>query len=114
VAYARDPKIREAVKIRAAGKCEYCGQPGFICSDGTAYLECHHIIALANDGQDRMTNVIALCPGDHREAHFGKRRDELEKEMVRKVMIAERARRESNGQTSWIEGMHAEKTNAEP
>jgi hypothetical protein len=27
--YARDPKIRQAVKHRAAGKCEYCGEVGF-------------------------------------------------------------------------------------
>jgi len=60
------------------------------CADGTPYLECHHIIALANDGTDRMNNVIALCLGDHREAHFGKRRNELEKEMVR--IVAEKAK----------------------
>jgi hypothetical protein len=34
-----------------------------------------------------MTNVIALCPKHHREAHFGKRQVELEKEMRQKVMI---------------------------
>jgi hypothetical protein len=87
--YLRDPKVRAAVIERAQGKCEFCGKLGFICADGTPYLECHHIIALANDGADRMTNVIALCPGDHREAHFGKRRNELEKEMIR--VVAEKA-----------------------
>lgn len=80
--YLRDPRVRAAVIERAQGSCEYCGAPGFECADGTAYLECHHIIALANEGADRMTNVIALCPADHREAHFGKRRHELEKEMI--------------------------------
>jgi hypothetical protein len=79
--YARDHKIREAVKQRAAGKCEYCGEVGFERDDGTPYLECHHILALANDGADRMTNVIAICPGDHREAHFGKQRAEIEAKM---------------------------------
>jgi hypothetical protein len=60
------------------------------------YLECHHILALAKDGADRMTNVIAICPGDHREAHFGKRRGEIEAEMIAKVKLAEarRSRRE--------------------
>lgn len=85
VAYARDQKIRAAVKLRAAGKCEFCGELGFMCPDGTRYLECHHIIALANDGEDRMTNVIALCPTHHREAHSGARREELEKEMMQKI-----------------------------
>ncbi len=72
--YKRDPKVRTAVLLRAKGKCEYCGQPGFITTKGEPYLEAHHMIAMAKDGADRMTNVIALCPSDHREAHFGARR----------------------------------------
>jgi hypothetical protein len=72
-------------KRRAAGKCEFCGKLGFLCPDGTRYVECHHIIALADEGADRMTNVIALCPGDHREAHFGERRDELEQQMIQRL-----------------------------
>jgi hypothetical protein len=36
-----------------------------------------------------MTNVIALCPNHHREAHFGERRAALEREMIQKVMILE-------------------------
>jgi len=87
--YVRNPKVREAVKRRAAGKCEYCGVPGFKCEDGEVYLECHHIIALADDGEDRMSNVIAICAGDHREAHFGVRRREIEAEMIAKVKAAE-------------------------
>jgi hypothetical protein len=90
--YARNHHIREAVKQRAAGKCEYCGEAGFLCDDGLPYLECHHILALAKDGADRMTNVIAICSGDHREAHFGKRRAEIEAEMIAKVKLAEARR----------------------
>jgi len=85
--YARNAKIRIAVMQRAKGKCEFCGELGFERSNGTRYLECHHIIALAKDGADRMTNVIALCPNHHREAHFGKQSDELERKMIQKVMI---------------------------
>jgi 5-methylcytosine-specific restriction endonuclease McrA len=87
--YERNPQVREAVLRRAAGKCEYCGKRGFKRSDGARYLECHHIIALADEGADRVTNVIALCPGDHREAHFGARRAEIEAEMIAKVKVAE-------------------------
>jgi hypothetical protein len=83
--YARDWQVRSAVLKRANGLCEFCDTPGFLKSDGTRYLECHHIIALANEGADRVTNVIALCPNDHREAHFGQRADEIEKEMIAKV-----------------------------
>lgn len=84
--YSRDPNVREAVRQRANGKCEYCGELGFISTNGKPYLECHHIIALADDGADRMTNVVALCPRHHREAHFGERGDELERELMRKML----------------------------
>lgn len=80
--YIRDAAVRSAVMIRAAGNCEFCEEPGFKRSDGRRYLECHHIIALSDDGEDRMTNVIALCPGHHREAHFGESSAEMEKRMV--------------------------------
>jgi len=83
--YARNEKVRDAARRRAKGTCEFCGRPGFIKPDGTRYLEAHHIIALADDGEDRPTNVIALCPNDHREAHFGKRAKEIEKEMQQKL-----------------------------
>ena len=88
--YARDPAVRDAVRARASGRCEYCGTLGFAREDGTPYLECHHIIALAKDGADRMANVIALCPNDHREAHFGRRRDELERRMMQNVRSLQR------------------------
>ncbi|HVJ07887.1 MAG TPA: HNH endonuclease signature motif containing protein [Acidisarcina sp.] len=80
--YSRDPGVREAVLLRANGRCEFCGKLGFVKPDGTRYLESHHVIALANEGEDRVTNVMALCPNDHREAHFGERRDEIEAQMV--------------------------------
>jgi len=67
---------------RAAGVCEYCGKRGFRQPGGHLYLECHHIIALAKDGKDRLTNVIALFPDHHREAHFGERSLDLEKQMM--------------------------------
>ncbi|MGY8679389.1 HNH endonuclease signature motif containing protein [Bradyrhizobium sp. UFLA05-153] len=83
--------MRDAVKLRAAGKCEYCGEVGFQCDNGMPYLECHHILALAKDGSDKMTNVIAICARDHREAHFGKNRAEIELEMIAKVKLARSA-----------------------
>lgn len=82
VVYARDLRVRREVLLRAKGRCEFCGKQGFLQPSGERYLEAHHIIALANDGADRINNVIALCPEHHREAHFGKRRNELEQEMI--------------------------------
>ena len=83
--YARDPKVRAAVLKRAGDHCEFCGHVGFMKPDGTRYLETHHVIALANDGEDRVTNVIALCPNDHREAHFGEGREDIEAQMILKL-----------------------------
>lgn len=85
--YARDPRVRSAVMKRADGRCEYCGEAGFLKLDGSPYLECHHIIALANDGADRLANVIALCPNDHREAHFGLKSAEMEALMIKKINV---------------------------
>ncbi|MCQ9156197.1 HNH endonuclease [Acidomonas methanolica] len=56
---------------RAHGRCEHCDQPGFRRGDGAVYLETHHIVPLHEGGPDRVDNVIALCPNDHREAHYG-------------------------------------------
>ncbi len=83
--YARDKKVRDAVLRRAKGRCEHCDKPGFMTRSGKPYLETHHVIFLANDGADKLTNVIALCPNDHREAHFGKRSAEIETEMISKL-----------------------------
>ncbi len=94
--YARDPQIRDAVLLRAGGTCEFCGKAGFLRQDGSRYLEAHHIIALADDGADRMTNVIALCPNDHRKAHFGRDRAELERRMVQIVESLARPRSSAN------------------
>jgi hypothetical protein len=84
--YLRDPQVRSAVLQRAAGKCEYCGEKSFLKVDGSRYLETHHVIALANQGVDKVTNVIALCPNDHRKAHFSAERDSIEQEMLSRLM----------------------------
>jgi 5-methylcytosine-specific restriction endonuclease McrA len=83
--YDRDPKVRATVLKRANGRCEHCGQLGFICANGERYLETHHIIALAKDGADKLTNVIALCAQDHRMAHFSDQQAALEAQMIEKV-----------------------------
>ena len=93
--YLRDPKVRRDVERRAEGKCEYCGKQGFERLDGTHYVETHHIIALADEGADRVTNVIAVCPEHHREAHYGARSKQLEEQMKAKVEEFYRHRSES-------------------
>lgn len=80
--FVRDPRVRFAVLERAEGRCEFCGEPGFISEAGTPYLEAHHILALSQDGQDRRRNVIALCPLDHRRAHLAPDKNALNRRMA--------------------------------
>jgi 5-methylcytosine-specific restriction protein A len=72
LAYVRSSYIRRRVLIRANGNCEYCSTEGFTTNSGANYLETHHIIPLCEGGLDTEDNVIALCPNDHRKAHFEK------------------------------------------
>lgn len=81
----RDPLVRMAVLERAQGHCELCDEPGFTLPDGRLFLETHHVHPLAEGGADRVTNVLALCPTHHREAHYGARRHELRSEF--KVLL---------------------------
>lgn len=70
-AFFRSPAVRAAALSRAAGRCEYCGMPGFVTSLGTVFLETHHIVPLSEGGVDAVSNVAAVCPNHHREAHHG-------------------------------------------
>lgn len=82
----RDDRVRKQVLRRAKGRCEHCGELGFKRSDGSNFVEAHHIISLAVQGPDTLDNVIALCPNHHREAHFGEDWEQLEAQF--KVKLA--------------------------
>ena len=73
IAYIRNPDVVVEVLLRANGVCERCNKkaPFIKASSGQPYLEVHHIIRLADGGNDTVENAIALCPNCHREAHFG-------------------------------------------
>lgn len=83
--YRRDEAVRSYVVRRSRGRCEYCGTPGFEMGDGSYYVEAHHVIALSALGPDTVENVIALCPGHHREAHYGKQAAVLEAAFLAKL-----------------------------
>ena len=69
--YNRNPIIAAAVKERANGQCDLCGQPApFINAQGFPYLEEHHLIRLADGGDDSVDNAVALCPNCHRKMHI--------------------------------------------
>jgi 5-methylcytosine-specific restriction protein A len=75
--YERSAEVRRSVLDRAEGKCEYCKETGFRTSGGSLYLETHHVKALSNGGPDRVWNVVAICPDDHRKAHYGEKSGEM-------------------------------------
>lgn len=73
VAYERNPDVVAEVLYNAKGICHKCNSqaPFKRKSDGTPYLEVHHIIPLSEGGFDIVDNAIALCPNCHRESHSG-------------------------------------------
>ena len=73
----RSAAVREAVLIRAGGLCELCNEPGFVTPAGSVYLETHHVVPLADNGPDHPSNVVAICPKDHRRAHYAADRGEI-------------------------------------
>ena len=63
--------IAAAVKERANGQCDLCRQPApFINANGFPYLEEHHLVRLADGGDDSLDNAVALCPNCHRKMHI--------------------------------------------
>ena len=64
--------IAERLSI-AKGNCEDCNNPAPFnrASDGSPFLEVHHVLPLADGGADTVENTLALCPNCHRKAHFG-------------------------------------------
>ena len=68
--YQRSEAVSEYAKRRASGHCDLCGQPApFTDRDGKPFLESHHIVWLSRDGDDSITNTVALCPNCHRKMH---------------------------------------------
>jgi 5-methylcytosine-specific restriction protein A len=80
--FIRDPKQRNKVLEHSNGKCELCDSVGFHMPSGALYMETHHIITLSEDGADVADNMIALCPNDLREAHYGVQSKKLRREML--------------------------------
>lgn len=72
-AFIRNADVIAETLYQAKGICGACGKnaPFTKASDGTPYLEVHHKIRLADEGEDTIDNAIALCPNCHRLRHFG-------------------------------------------
>ena len=80
--YERSVEVRKRVLIRSKGVCEWCGHTGFVAADGSLFLETHHVVPLAEGGRDTESNVVALCPNHHREAHHGAKGEEMRTMML--------------------------------
>jgi len=85
MAFLRNPRVRAFALARAKGRCEWCRQPGFTMGDGVVFLETHHVIPLSEGGRDSVTNMVALCPNHHREAHFGARRAAMRERLLEQL-----------------------------
>jgi 5-methylcytosine-specific restriction enzyme A len=77
----RSSEVRKFVLLRSDGYCELCGKAGFTLPDGRIFLETHHVKPLANGGVDGVSNVVALCANDHREAHFGRNAEKIRRQL---------------------------------
>lgn len=74
VEFVRNPDVVAEVLARAQGRCGRCRSPAPFrrASDGSPYLEVHHVLPLARGGDDSVENAIALCPNCHRHMHYGR------------------------------------------
>lgn len=78
----RNPEVHRWILQRSEGRCELCGEPApFNKSDGSPFLEIHHVRRLADGGPDIPHNAVALCPNCHREAHYGTRAEIIRKQL---------------------------------
>lgn len=90
--FVRSPEVAAFILRRAAGSCEGCkAQAPFIRTDGTPYLEVHHVVPLADGGPDTVDNTVALCPTCHRRAHHAMDRAEFGAFLRERVLTARRA-----------------------
>jgi 5-methylcytosine-specific restriction enzyme A len=83
--YVRDPEVRAWVRQQAEGKCEGCGNPAPFEKSGRPFLEVHHVKHLAQEGSDRPSNAVALCPNCHRRCHHSSDREEFTASLYTKV-----------------------------
>lgn len=85
--FVRNRYVVAAALARAGNKCEMpgCKVALFLKENGVRYVEVHHVVPLAEGGDDSMRNVAALCPLCHRELHHGQHR--IKKRMTLKKFI---------------------------
>lgn len=84
--FVREPEVIAWVLLRANGRCEACGEPApFFRTDGTPFLEVHHLRPLAEGGPDTVSNALAACPNCHRRLHHAKDRVAYRRATLKRV-----------------------------
>ena len=97
--YERDPAIKTFAKLRSQSRCEMpgCDYVGFEKNNGELYIEVHHIVSLAAEGGDIISNVAALCPNCHRKAHYSAVTDQIRETLLTAIAGANNRFRDRNG-----------------
>jgi len=87
--FRRNAAVVAGAVARADSKCEMpdCDRYLFQRPDGSTFLEVHHVVPLAEEGDDTMRNAAALCPTCHRELHYGEHRND-KREVLRAAIEA--------------------------
>lgn len=84
---ARDPKVKAwLLQNNVDFKCECCQEVApFFLSDRTPFFEVHHLKRLADDGSDRVSNAVVICPNCHRELHHGPKSSSLLEDLYGRI-----------------------------
>ncbi|CAJ0695096.1 hypothetical protein LMG19089_01453 [Ralstonia edaphis] len=100
IAYQRSVRVKRYVLARAQGHCELCDAPAPFNrkSDGTPYLEPHHINRLSDGGLDHPKYVGAICPTCHRLIHFGENGQDRNDELRARIAAKEAPQTDGNAQ----------------
>ena len=83
--YRRDPKVRAQILHIAGGRCECCGELGFLTEAGERYLETHHVVGVSERSPDSSGNIVAVSPLCHRKAHYAADRIQIERKMLEAI-----------------------------
>lgn len=75
------------------GDSRNCAVKGFTTRADTVYLETHHVVPLSEHGEDNVINVVAICPNDHRRAHYSEEASDIQQRLL--TLLAEFAAEEA-------------------